>query len=157
MTSFYRFVSLALLALVVGCGGADVEVETDADTSGSTTAGATGDTGRQAPATGDSGASAPQTPMERPNVSPEEQNRIEAWLAAYADSLNDYGDPKGTMYAGGTPLFNETSGQPVSKYEYIVAKHPAKPWNQPLPTNRPAPKPDAKKDSARDDKEKDGD
>ncbi|MBC8144309.1 MAG: hypothetical protein H7X80_01920 [bacterium] len=72
-------------------------------------------------------------PMDRPNVTAADQQRIDAWLTAYADSLNDYGDPEGTMYAGGTPLFNETSGKPVSKYEYIVANHPERPWDKTLP------------------------
>ena len=37
--------------------------------------------------------------------------------------LNEYGDPKDTMYAGGTPLFNEKSGDKQDRYEYIVKKH----------------------------------
>ena len=37
--------------------------------------------------------------------------------------LNEYGDPKDTMYAGGTPLFNEGSGNKQDRYDYIVKKH----------------------------------
>lgn len=149
MSSFNRYVSLLLVALpLIGCSGdAEVEIESDDDTLTSVGSGAE-DTTRAAdaadtPATvlprgtdslGATGGT--QTPMERPIVSTQEQQRIDAWLTAYADSLNDYGDPKGTMYAGGTPLFNEAQGKPVTKYEYIVAKHPEKPWNQPLPEGR---------------------
>lgn len=37
--------------------------------------------------------------------------------------LNEYGDPKGTMYMGGTPLFNEMTGNRKDRYEYILEKH----------------------------------
>jgi hypothetical protein len=35
-----------------------------------------------------------------------------------------YGDPKGTIYAGGTPLFDERSAKLTDRYEYILSKHP---------------------------------
>lgn len=89
-----------------------------------------------APEHSDTPVAVAKPPMDRPVVSPADQQRIDAWLTAYADSLNDYGDPEGTMYAGGTPLFNENSGKPVSKYEYIVAKHQERPWDKPLPTKK---------------------
>ena len=38
-------------------------------------------------------------------------------------NLNEFGDPKDTMYAGGTPLFNERTGQMLDRYAYIVNKH----------------------------------
>ena len=37
---------------------------------------------------------------------------------------NPYGDPKGTSYAGGTPLFDERTGARKDRYEYILEKHP---------------------------------
>ena len=37
--------------------------------------------------------------------------------------LNEFGDPRGTVYAGGTPLFNETTGKVTDRYDYIVGKH----------------------------------
>ena len=39
-------------------------------------------------------------------------------------NLNEYGDPKGTQYMGGTPLFNEMTGRNQDRYDYIVGKHP---------------------------------
>lgn len=39
------------------------------------------------------------------------------------DGLNEYGDPPGTMYTGGTPLFNEMTGEMLDRYDYIVKKH----------------------------------
>ncbi len=38
--------------------------------------------------------------------------------------LNEFGDPKDTMYAGGTPLFNEMTGDTRDRYDYILSKHP---------------------------------
>jgi len=37
--------------------------------------------------------------------------------------LNEYGDPPGTVYMGGTPLFNEMSGKTTDRYDYILSKH----------------------------------
>lgn len=37
--------------------------------------------------------------------------------------LNEYGDAKGTMYAGGTPLFNEMTGKTIDRYDYIISRH----------------------------------
>ncbi len=50
------------------------------------------------------------------------KEEIDQWLER--NGLNQYGDPKETMYAGGTPLFDETSGQTKDKYEYILEKNP---------------------------------
>jgi hypothetical protein len=36
--------------------------------------------------------------------------------------LNEYCDPIGTAYAGGTPLFNEATGQSTSKNDYLASK-----------------------------------
>jgi hypothetical protein len=38
--------------------------------------------------------------------------------------LNEYGDPQGTMYTGGTPLFDERTGESTDRYEYIMRVHP---------------------------------
>lgn len=62
------------------------------------------------------------------SVSTSERISIDAWLTQHADSLNRYGDPKNTVYAGGTPLFNEATGQRIDRYDYIVSKHPDRPW-----------------------------
>lgn len=41
-----------------------------------------------------------------------------------ARGLNPYGDPAGTMYAGGTPLFDEKTGVAVDRVEYVLAHRP---------------------------------
>jgi hypothetical protein len=48
--------------------------------------------------------------------------RIDAWVKAH--DRNEFGDPPDTMYAGGTPLFDERSGVYKDRYEYIAKKHP---------------------------------
>jgi hypothetical protein len=37
--------------------------------------------------------------------------------------LNEFGDPKGTVYAGGTPLFDEFTGRKRERYEYILDRN----------------------------------
>lgn len=55
-----------------------------------------------------------------------EKHQVVRWLML--NSLNKYGDPMGTMYSGSTPLYNEATGEIISRYEYLVKKHPGKPW-----------------------------
>lgn len=64
-----------------------------------------------------------------PELSNVEKAAIDAWLEANSDSLNEFGDPKGTYYTGGTPLFDETTGEFEDKYLYIERRHPDRPWN----------------------------
>ena len=58
----------------------------------------------------------------------EEKQQIERWIEE--NGLNEYGDSKGTVYAGGTPLFNEKTGKSIDRYEYVLRKHPDKPWEE---------------------------
>ena len=57
-----------------------------------------------------------------------EKQLIEAWIIE--NDLNRYGDIKDTVYAGGTPLFDERTGQSTDKYEYILQGHSDRPWNK---------------------------
>jgi hypothetical protein len=50
------------------------------------------------------------------------KTKIDEWLAA--KGLNQYGDKPDTVYAGGTPAFNEQTGQNVDKYLLILQKFP---------------------------------
>ena len=52
----------------------------------------------------------------------ETKKRIDRWIQE--NNRNPYGDPKDTMYAGGTPLFDERTGNSKDKYDYILEKHP---------------------------------
>lgn len=61
------------------------------------------------------------------DVSDAEKARIDAWIVA--NNLNQYGDSADTMYLGGTPLFNERTGEVTDRYVYIVSKNANRPWN----------------------------
>lgn len=57
-----------------------------------------------------------------------EKKRIDLWIKK--EGLNQYGDPKDTVYSGGTPLFDEKTGEKIDRYEYILRRHPDRPWNK---------------------------
>lgn len=63
---------------------------------------------------------------EATTMSDEEKRQVDRWIAA--NDLNDYGDSKHTMYTGGTPLFNERTGEYIDRYDYILSRHPDRPW-----------------------------
>ena len=55
-----------------------------------------------------------------------ESDSIAAWLKS--DSTNHFGDAPGTVYAGGTPLFDESSGVARPLDQYVISQHPNRPW-----------------------------
>ncbi len=59
-------------------------------------------------------------------ISSREIKRVEAWLAV--NDLNKYGDSEGTFYIGGTPLFNEATGERIGRFDYILQNNPGRPW-----------------------------
>lgn len=61
----------------------------------------------------------------------EEQTRKEAWLrqGLAIGTVNEFGDSTDTMYTGGTPLFDEMTGQQVDIMDYLEAQHQDKPWD----------------------------
>jgi Sec-independent protein translocase protein TatA len=56
------------------------------------------------------------------DLSNEDKEKINKWLED--NNYNRYGDPIDTMYSGGTPLFNEITGESVDRFEYIIKKRP---------------------------------
>ncbi len=69
-----------------------------------------------------------QTTQSGPAISNQERAQIDRWLTANDATLNQYGDPEGTMYAGGNPLFDERSGTTIDLHTYIYMKHADRPW-----------------------------
>ena len=65
--------------------------------------------------------------IDKPACSESEKQKIDTWIKK--DNLNEYGDSTNTVYAGGTPLFNESTGQSIELYQYILEKHPDRPWD----------------------------
>ncbi len=59
-------------------------------------------------------------------ISESEKQKIESWIIK--EKLNAFGDSYDTLYTGGTPLFNETTGEKKDRYLYILEKHPNRPW-----------------------------
>jgi hypothetical protein len=55
-------------------------------------------------------------------IDPNTRARIDRWIKE--KRRNSYGDSPDTMYAGGTPLFDERTGKVKDKYEYILERHP---------------------------------
>ncbi|TDH70801.1 hypothetical protein CCR75_005534 [Bremia lactucae] len=59
-------------------------------------------------------------------MSDEEKEAIQAWIKA--NNRNKYGDLVTTMYLGGTPLFDESTGMELDLYDYILSRHRDRPW-----------------------------
>lgn len=66
------------------------------------------------------------SPVAAMRVPDDEKRDIDTWVLS--NDLDEVGNPRGTMYTGGTPLFDESSGRRVDRYEYIVRAHPDRPW-----------------------------
>ena len=64
--------------------------------------------------------------LEPGEISEAEEQEIQRWIEE--NDLNKYGDPKNTFYLGGTPLFDEGTGETIDLYEYILRNHPDRPW-----------------------------
>ena len=67
-------------------------------------------------------------PRYQSQISTQEKQQIQKWIEN--NNLNQYGDPKNTVYAGGTPLFDESTNKNLDLYNYILKKHPDRPWKK---------------------------
>jgi hypothetical protein len=47
---------------------------------------------------------------------------VDRWLQER--QLDRYGHEEGTMYTGGTPLFDERTGQTTDRVDYVFGRHP---------------------------------
>jgi hypothetical protein len=69
------------------------------------------------------------TPSPTPSAASAKPSReaeeacVDRWLAARG--LDRYGGQAGTMYAGGTPLFDERTGERRDRLAYVYKQHPA--------------------------------
>lgn len=64
----------------------------------------------------------PDGSKARQPIGEELKKKIDSWIKV--NDRNEFGDPKDTMYTGGSPLFNELTGQLTDRYEYILENHP---------------------------------
>ncbi|CAN5923975.1 hypothetical protein BH11MYX4_BH11MYX4_06230 [soil metagenome] len=51
-----------------------------------------------------------------------EEACVDRWLSDR--QLDAFGSPEGSVYAGGTPLFDESSGKALSRVEHVYEAHP---------------------------------
>ena len=58
----------------------------------------------------------------------EDKSNIESWIVE--NGLNQYGDSQDTVYTGGSPLTDSTTGASIDRFDYIISKHPNRPWNK---------------------------
>ena len=47
---------------------------------------------------------------------------MDRWLQEH--KLDRYGHPEGTMFTGGSPLFNEATGEATDRLAYVFARQP---------------------------------
>ena len=52
----------------------------------------------------------------------ERRTALDAYMSDGGE-LNNYGDPAPTMYTGGSPLFNESTGESTSKEDYHMERY----------------------------------
>jgi hypothetical protein len=55
------------------------------------------------------------------------RKQIDAWMQGL-EGVNEFGDAIGTVYPGGSPLFDETTGESYDLYEYVALQHADAPW-----------------------------
>ncbi|OJH38950.1 hypothetical protein [Cystobacter ferrugineus] len=69
----------------------------------------------------DSGTPA-ETPAPDGGARAAQEACVDRWLQEH--QLDRYGHPQGTMFAGGSPLFNEATGETKDRLEYVFARQP---------------------------------
>ncbi len=110
--------ALALLAvalLATGCPKKTGENQ-PADNPAVHDAGSTGSTGATLTAPTDAG------PKGQGGAQAGVEACVDRWLQEH--KLDRYGNAEGTMYAGGTPLFNEATGESRDRLEYVFERQP---------------------------------
>jgi len=76
-----------------------------------------------APSPGSSPAAPAPSAAARPAAEDEDEEAcLDRWLKER--KLDRFGSPEGSMYAGGTPLFDEVTGRQTSRRDYVYARHP---------------------------------
>ena len=66
--------------------------------------------------------SAAPAPAPRTALDVQQTDCVEKWLKGHG--LDAYGNPRGTMYAGGTPTFDEATGRSVDRWTLVAKNRP---------------------------------
>jgi len=61
-------------------------------------------------------------PTPRINLDAKQTECVDKWLKGHG--LDPYGNPQGTMYTGGTPTFDETTGKSVDRWTLVAKNRP---------------------------------
>jgi hypothetical protein len=108
-----RPVSLLSLVLLLGCSRSG-----DSHTGTAAPPAAASST----PAARPSASAAPAPAAQAIRVTAEQAACAEKWLAGHG--LDDYGNPKDTMYAGGAPTFDEKTGKTLDRWALVAKNRP---------------------------------
>lgn len=72
---------------------------------------------------GDAGTGSTGLTAEKPSAERQAQEScVDKWLTE--KKMDRYGHPEGTMYAGGTPLFDERTGETRDRLDYVYERQP---------------------------------
>ena len=116
----YALSALALAVLVTGCPKKEPQPPPGPVENPSTRDSGTGPTERPREETGPSAGAAGPTGQGGERASLEAC--VDQWLKAH--KLDAYGHDEGTMYTGGTPLFNEATGETRDRLDYVFGRQP---------------------------------
>ncbi|MBM7117187.1 hypothetical protein [Archangium primigenium] len=107
---------LAALCLATGChkNTADAPAPASPPADTGTTTGALTPT--------DSGAPSDSGTRVQGGLPAAQEACVDQWLKEH--KLDRYGHPEGTMYAGGSPLFNEATGETQDRLAHVFARQP---------------------------------
>jgi hypothetical protein len=108
----HALILLAAACLTTGCPKKTAEAPAPKEETASTDA---------ALSARDSGTPA-ETPAQDGSAKAAQEACVDRWLKEH--KLDHYGHPEGTMYAGGTPLFNEATGERQDRLEHVFARQP---------------------------------
>ena len=67
-------------------------------------------------------AAPPPVSASRIQPDPKQTECVEKWLKGHG--LDEYGNPRGTMYTGGTPTFDEATGRSVDRWTLVAKNRP---------------------------------
>jgi hypothetical protein len=79
-------------------------------------------TGSSGPTAGKPLAGGSTAAMLSPAERQAQERCVDKWLTE--KKMDRYGSPEGTMYAGGTPLFDERTGESRDRLDYVYERQP---------------------------------
>jgi hypothetical protein len=126
-------------ALTGGSGGTDTTQPTPGGTKSGSGTGTSAGTDPATPTGKGTGEGGTATALSE-EVRAAQEACLDKWLNG--KKMDRFGHPEGTMYAGGSPTFNEQTGEMTERLDYVYKRHPeAKKACENAGANKPAPAP----------------